>query len=94
MSTDPSLSTAPVSDRVMWALDLDDRELPWRAHLIVRSEPSHLGEVRYSACGQSFTATYQPRGWMSLHPGHLPMPEADIHCGLPDEPDDECEGAP
>lgn len=48
MSTDPSLSTAPVSDRVMWALDLDD----------------------------------------------LPMPEADIHCGLPGEPADECEGAP
>lgn len=90
----PGAGSPSASDRVTWTLDTDDRELPWRAHLIVRSEPSHLGEVRYAACGQWFTATSQPRGWMSLHPGHLPMPEADIHCGLPDEPADECDGAP
>jgi hypothetical protein len=81
---------AEAAPRDMWVLDLDERELPWRAHLIVRSEPSHLGEVRYASCGQWFTVTTQPRGWMSLHVGHLPMPEADIHCGLPE---DSCEGA-
>jgi hypothetical protein len=69
--------------RTMWALELDKRGLPWRAHLIICSETAPPYEVRYAECGRLFTMTTPAMyGWASLPGSRLPLPDADIHCGL------------
>jgi hypothetical protein len=65
----------------LWALELDAEELPVRAHLITRTEADGPREVRWSACGQRFTAALHPRGWWSTRPGELPLAEWAVHCG-------------
>jgi len=66
----------------LWALDLDEKDRPWQAHLIVKSEDGQFGEIRTGACGQTFTAGTHPRGWWSTEDGNLPLSGAhDIHCG-------------
>ncbi len=66
----------------LWALDLDEAGRPWRAHLIVARDAGQFGEIRTSACGQTFTQGTHPRGWASTVPGRLPLSgEHDIHCG-------------
>ena len=68
---------------VTWALDLDGQLQPWRAHRIIRTELlPHIGEVRWSACGRSFTAGTHLHGWWDCLEGRLPLSEQHIHCGL------------
>lgn len=68
---------------VLWALDLDNRDYPWRAHRIVGTAHDERGcEVRTAACGARFTATSHPRGWWRMSDGRLPLSGPDsIHCG-------------
>jgi hypothetical protein len=70
----------------LWALDLEEdpyvpgRRHPALAHLIVRREPGPSGEVRWSACGRTFTRGTHPAGWWSTEEGTLPLP-LPVHCG-------------
>ena len=54
-------------ERRTWALDLGPvyrggPDQPIRAHLIVRTETSSEGKVRWSECGRRFTA--RPMAWL------------------------------
>jgi hypothetical protein len=69
------MSEEPRED--LWMLDLDERGLPWRAHLIVQDD----GKTRTTACGERVTEWSHPRGWWGCKPGTLPLARPEtIHC--------------
>ena len=70
---------------VLWALDVDSDNRPYRAHRIIDTGgdgAGRVGEVRTAACGIRFTAGNHPRGWWWTADGRLPLGGPDcIHCG-------------
>jgi hypothetical protein len=76
----------PLDGNNLWALDLDDQEVPVRAHLVVEYE--HVAEVpgsevRVTACGMHLTEHNHPRGWWYVPKGEIPLATtAAIHCGI------------
>ena len=80
-------------ERRTWALDLGPvyrggPDQPIRAHLIVRTETSSEGKVRWSECGRRFTAANHPRGWWTTDGERLPLQEQHVHCGAARSDDD------
>jgi hypothetical protein len=80
----------PLDGNNLWALDLDDQEVPVRAHLVVEVEhppvvpgTTAYGEVRITACGMHLTEHNHPLGWWYVPKGEIPLATAAaIHCGI------------
>lgn len=71
----------------LWAMDLDGKGIPVRAHRVVNTEMQwrksvYPEEVRVTACGERRTAESHPDGWWTTEAGFLPLLPEHVHCGL------------